>query len=205
MNLLLLLTWQRWKFRMSAWWSSLTKAHKSELNCQGDVVTRVHPIQKKKERVPTYCTHCQRCSKTQPASNKHPLGNNTPSIPLCDSKSWAKVFENGKAEKCTHRKFIQDHIINRWQSNPSSPNLAIDPTDKFRLDVRTWRPNGKQGWWHLCSMELTPAAGHQNDVKVEKQNEWGCNCRVLPSKFCVLFWVWVLFGIRKSSCILYPG
>ena len=70
-TILLFLTWQRWKFRMSALWSSLTETPKSERNCQGDVVTRVHPVQKKASHL--LCT-LPGFSKAQPAGGCLILG-----------------------------------------------------------------------------------------------------------------------------------
>lgn len=36
-----------------------------KLDCQGDMVTRVYLVQKKKQRAPTYWAYCWRCHKTQ--------------------------------------------------------------------------------------------------------------------------------------------
>lgn len=89
---------------MSALLSSLTEAHKSELNCQSDVVTRAHPIQKKKGKALPLTEHTAGGAPRY----MHDRGVTCLEITFGPSSVtcrcwWAGVFESGEIENLTQQ------------------------------------------------------------------------------------------------------
>lgn len=74
-----------------------TEAHKSQLSCQGDAVTRVHPIQKKEFPL---TEHIARGAPRYAPEFPY-LGINIYDIPLSDLQGLAKMLDNGEIENLT--------------------------------------------------------------------------------------------------------
>ena len=120
-----------------------------------------------KERVPTYRTHCQRCSKTYPGLNRPYLGHNIQNIPLSDSRRVElKPLIMEKSRTWQKQEIYEDHMVGD-RTNHQGPDLVIHSKDIFRLYTATWGPNSKQERCSPCFVEPIPAS------RCQKQDSWG--------------------------------
>lgn len=85
-----------------------TEAHKSQLSCQGDVVARVHPIQKKEFPLTEHIASGAPRYILGPVEFPY-LGINTYDIPLSDWQGWAKTLDNGEIENLTMGNLSRSH------------------------------------------------------------------------------------------------